>query len=164
MILELHRVSLGQHIRSLSLTVEGGQLLCLTGEPHCGKTTLLRAILGFIPVDEGFVCIDGELMTPQSAPYFRRQTAYVPQHLSVPEGYGDSHLESWPDLSTDDRYLLLLEHAVASGKPLLIVDESPQPLGDDARRSVETLLLQAVQGGATVLAVNSWIQHNQLKL
>ena len=82
MMLELHNVTIGEIIKGLSATLDEGQLIGLQGR---GKTTLLRAVVGLIPVDGGHICIDGEVLVPESAPYFRRYMAYVPQHLSVPE-------------------------------------------------------------------------------
>ena len=132
MMLELHNVTIEPLIHSLSLTVGDGQLVCLSGSEGKGKTTLLRAILGFIPINSGHISIDGELLTPLSAPYFRRQIAYVPQHMSAIEDY-DSIIDlsemlfglrvnksgtsykvpadgrRWTELSADERYLLLLQ-------------------------------------------------------
>ena len=153
MMLELHNVTIGQQIRSLSLTVEDGQLVCLSGSPGSGKSTLLRAIMGFLPVDAGHISIDGELLTPKSAPYFRRQMAYVPQHLEVPEGY---------PLDTD--YVKLLTKAIESGKPLMIVDEPPKPIDGVAETLVDNLLRDASLRGISVLAVNERITQNQVKL
>ena len=89
MMLELHSVTIGQTIRDFSMTLMDGKIAWLTGDTGCGKTTLLRAIIGLIPIDSGHISIDGELLTPLSAPYFRRQMAYVPQYLSVPDGYNE---------------------------------------------------------------------------
>lgn len=167
MMLELHNVTIGQQIRSLSLTVEDGGLVCITGSQGSGKTTLLRAVLGFLPIDGGHISIDGELLTPRSAPYFRRHTAYVPQHLSLPDDYepaADSGLACWPTLTADERYLLLLTTAISRGKPLLIVDEPPQPLAPETETKIDNLLRDASQRGMTVLAVNPRIQQNQIQL
>ena len=143
MMLELHNVSVGDRIQRLSLTVTDGQMLCIAGQQGSGKTTLLRAVLGFLPLKEGHISIDGELLTPRSAPYFRRQMAYVPQHLSVPDGY--------TAVPTD--YLQLLERAVHSGKKLLIIDEPSEEVTPETADAIDRLLQKATQRGATVLAI-----------
>ena len=154
MRLELHNVAIGQRIKNLSLTVDDGKMMSISGLAGSGKTTLLRAILGFIPVDEGHISIDGELLTPLSAPYFRRYTAYVPQHLSLPDGYDK--------VPTD--YLQLLKMAVLSGKPLLIADEPPGPVSQETRQEIDRLLAEAVERGMTVLAVNPQTTDNRIRL
>lgn len=154
MMLELHNVTIGEQIRSLSMTLSDGQIVNITGQKGSGKTTLLRALLGFISVDRGHISIDGELLTPLSAPYFRRQMAYVPQHLSLPEGYHG--------VPTD--YLQLLRKAVESGKTLLIVDEPSKELSEEEMQTVDSMLMEAVQRGAMVVAVNSRFQQNQVSL
>lgn len=154
MMIELHDVTIGERIKGLSTTVSDGQIVCFSGGQGAGKTTLLRALLGFIPIDSGHISIDGELLTPQSAPYFRRFTAYVPQFLSLPDGYDK--------VSTD--YVLLVQQAVHSGKPLLIVDEPPQPLDYDASQTVDRLLAEALQRGATIVAAGTLNVQNQIAL
>ena len=164
MILELLDVNIGQLIRSLSLAIGDGQQLSIMGPTGSGKTTLLRAILGFIPIDSGFISIDGELLTPLSAPYFRKQMAYVPQRLSLPKGYRGMGLERWGDLSDDERYLLLLGNAVKTDKPMLIVDEPLHPLSEKNRERADSLLQEAAGQGKTILAVGAAILRNQLQL
>ena len=186
-MLELHNVTIEPLIHSLSLTVGDGQLVCLTGSQGCGKTTLLRAVLGFIPIDSGHISIDGELLTPLSAPYFRRQIAYVPQQLTTIEDYdsiadlsemlfglkvnkgGTSYKvpvdgRRWAELSADERYLLLLQNAMQLDKHLLIVDEPGLPISAEAMETVDRLLQEAANRGATVFAVNSRILQNQIRL
>ncbi len=142
-MLELHHVSIGQPIKELSLTVNDGQMLTITGAEGCGKTTLLRALVGLIGIDQGHISIDGELLTPRSAPWFRRRMAYVPQYLSVPDGYDEVPVD----------YVLLLERAVASGKQMLIADEPSKPLDEERMERVVALLEKAQQQGMTVIAV-----------
>ena len=186
-MLELHHVTIEPLIHSLSLTAGDGQLVCLTGSKGAGKTTVLRAVLGMIPIDKGHISIDGELLTPLSAPYFRRQIAYVPQHLTAVEGYDSiadlsellfglrvnkgeasykvsTDTRRWSELSVDERYLLLLNNAVQLGKSLLIVDEPPQPISAETMETVDRTLAEAAKRGATVLAVNSRILQNQIQL
>ncbi|HDY7868073.1 TPA: ABC transporter ATP-binding protein, partial [Vibrio vulnificus] len=40
-------------LESLSLEVEQGQIVCLLGASGCGKTTLLKAIAGLLPLSSG---------------------------------------------------------------------------------------------------------------
>ena len=68
----------------LSFSAEDGQVVCICGDSGYGKTSLLRAILGFLPLEEGHVSIDGELLTPAAAGEFRKFMAYVPQDLAMP--------------------------------------------------------------------------------
>jgi ABC-type cobalamin/Fe3+-siderophores transport system ATPase subunit len=154
MMLELLNITIGEVIKDLSLTVSDGQLLSVVGDKGAGKTTLLRAILGFLPVDEGYISIDGELLTPLSAPYFRRQMAYVPQRLSLPDGYDK--------VPTD--YVALLERAVSSGKQLLLIDEPSDVLTDEQQQRVDDLLAEAQQRGATILAINQRFNENIITL
>jgi len=153
-MLELHNVTIGQQIRGLSATVSEGNVLSIMGSQGKGKTTLLRALMGFLPIDEGHISIDGELLTPLSAPWFRKRMAYVPQHLVVPEGY--------EDVPTD--YMRLLEHAVHVGKQLLIIDEPGEALSDEDAERAARLILEAAERGATVVTVNMRITQNQVQL
>ncbi len=68
----------------LSFTVDTGQTVCLTGCSGSGKSTMLRALQGFRPLDEGHISVDGELLTPSSAEEFRKYISYIPQELSLP--------------------------------------------------------------------------------
>ena len=66
-----------------SLVVNGGECVCLQGQKGSGKTALLRAIMGLVPISAGFITIDGELISSGSGEYFRRMMAYVPQQVPV---------------------------------------------------------------------------------
>lgn len=50
-------------LKGVNLDVESGKFISLIGPSGCGKTTLLRAIAGLNPVDEGAVYLDGEMVT-----------------------------------------------------------------------------------------------------
>jgi iron(III) transport system ATP-binding protein len=53
-------------VRSLSLEMEQGEILCLLGPSGCGKTTVLRTVAGFEIPDEGSIHFNGEEITHQS--------------------------------------------------------------------------------------------------
>ena len=67
----------------LSFTAWDGQLTCVTGSEGSGKTTLIRTLMGFLPVKEGFVSVDGELLTIRSASAFRTMMVYLPQQMQM---------------------------------------------------------------------------------
>ena len=70
-MLELDRISLSYAtdgcrcavLRDLSLSLEAGQIACLLGASGCGKTSVLRAIAGFEPLDGGSIRLDGRLLS-----------------------------------------------------------------------------------------------------
>ena len=66
---------------ALTMIAVSGRLTCFTGGTSVGRTRWLHALMGFEPLAEGFVCLDGEPLTPQSAPLFRRLMAYAPARL-----------------------------------------------------------------------------------
>lgn len=57
-------------LESLSLEVEQGQIVCLLGASGCGKTTLLKAVAGLLPLSSGQMSLnsliidDGENWLP----------------------------------------------------------------------------------------------------
>ncbi|MBY7945908.1 ABC transporter ATP-binding protein [Vibrio fluvialis] len=46
-------------LESLSLNVEHGEIVCLLGASGCGKTTLLKAIAGLLPLSSGIMSLNG---------------------------------------------------------------------------------------------------------
>ncbi|MEI8634235.1 ABC transporter ATP-binding protein [Vibrio sp. PP-XX7] len=47
---------------NLSLQVEQGEIVCLLGASGCGKTTLLKAIAGLLPLSGGEICLNGQVV------------------------------------------------------------------------------------------------------
>lgn len=50
-------------IQNISFDLEQGQLLCLLGHSGCGKSTILKAIGGFIRLDDGKIILDEKDIT-----------------------------------------------------------------------------------------------------
>ena len=65
----------------VSLDVRRGEMIALLGSSGCGKTTLLRAIAGFVTPDEGTIRVDGEDIT--GLPPERRETAMMFQSYAL---------------------------------------------------------------------------------
>lgn len=69
--------------KNISLKVSRGELVGITGESGCGKTSLIRAILGFAP-SEGSIIVDETPLCPNTVEEIRTKIAYLPQELSLP--------------------------------------------------------------------------------
>ena len=117
--------------KNLSLMAQDGQLTCITGPAGSGKTAIVQVLLGFLPLDEGLVSIDGELLTPLSAPAFRQLMAYVPQKVSVTISQPEVNIEGletvWSPYNRRN-YLLTqidehLDLVPMSQKPIVIADD-----------------------------------------
>ena len=65
----------------VSLGAEGGEFIALLGASGCGKTTLLRAICGFVALAVGSITIDGREIT--HLPPDKRGTAMVFQSYAL---------------------------------------------------------------------------------
>jgi putative spermidine/putrescine transport system ATP-binding protein len=68
-------------VRDVNLTVYEGEFLTILGPSGCGKTTILRAIGGFVDVDEGDILIDGRSVV--RLPPEKRPTAMVFQSYNL---------------------------------------------------------------------------------
>lgn len=71
----------------LSFGLEKGELLCILGANGVGKTTLYRTILGFLPILEGNIFIEGKNKKNYTRKELARQIAYVPQYHIPPFPY-----------------------------------------------------------------------------
>lgn len=82
--------------RDVSFQLGQGEIGCLLGESGCGKTTILRSIAGFEPLQEGSILLDGEVISSptQVLPPEQRHVGMMFQdyalfpHLKVGENIG----------------------------------------------------------------------------
>lgn len=75
----------GSHtLRGVSLAVRKGQCLALLGRNGVGKTTLLKSLMGLVPVKTGTITLDGQPIT-RDTPYerVRKGIGYVPQGREI---------------------------------------------------------------------------------
>lgn len=68
-----------QTLNHTNLVFERGTMTALAGETGCGKTTIMRLMLGLIVPQEGTVTVSDNKYTFQMSPAFRHRIAYVPQ-------------------------------------------------------------------------------------
>ena len=105
--LEVHeaRVCYGAHcvLNRVSLVAAGGEFVALLGSSGCGKTTLLRAICGFVALASGGISVGGRDVT--RLPPDQRNVAMVFQSYAL-----------WPHMTVAQNmgYGLKLRHASRS--------------------------------------------------
>lgn len=133
-------------VQNLSLIAPDGEITCITGPEGSGKTAFLHTLMGFLPVSEGFVSVDGELLTIHSAPAFRRFMCYLPQNIDMlrhqlypiepqqaePDEYGiwntilpsAEEIPETEPLSSEEVFSLAKQIiAKSADKPIMIADE-----------------------------------------
>ena len=158
----------------LSFIARDGEVTCVMGPEASGTTTLIRTLMGFLPVNEGFVSVDGELLTIHSSHAFRQMMAYLPQQihllahqLRVPEPeepeaeefavWNDlmaaANKESTPEPLNAEEIVMLAEQTLkeAADKPIVIADEPTAFLTPELTMRMMELLRKQAEAGKTVL-------------
>ena len=161
-------------LNDLSFIARDGELTCITGSEGVGKTTLLRTLLGFLPVSKGFVSVEGELLTIYSAHSFRSLMVYLPQEMQAlrhqlvpaeaPECKADEYavwntvlpsvkpVKAPEPLSAEEIFQLaertLLEEA---DRQIVVADDPSACLSLELTLRMMQLLMQQASQGKTVL-------------
>lgn len=163
---------------ALSFIVRRGEMLYMRGGKGCGKSSLVGATMGFTPISEGYITIEGEPVTPASAATFRRLIAYVPQDLRLSEATPaalfdrvarlrinqknslskDSLLAFWDAVNIDRTYYeMLFDTMDEATRRVLILSlagilRRPLVLVDESLTATEDILLREMaQQGSAVL-------------
>ena len=71
-------------VSGFNMKLERGETACIVGQSGCGKTSLLNAIMGFVPLKEGIIRIVGMVLDRSTIDTVRRQIAWIPQELALP--------------------------------------------------------------------------------
>lgn len=168
-------------VRSLSLTVEPGQLWGVIGRNGAGKTTTLRAITGIIPPSGGTLRVAG-FDVQQDPVQVKRRTAYVPddpqlfadltveQHLRFQASVYQVDqpgpaIEHWLErfelagkrharadsLSRGMRQKLAICAAYLQRPAALLLDEPMTGLDPQAIRQLKESIVEQAQAGAAVM-------------
>jgi len=168
-------------LQGVSLHVGEGSVVAILGRNGMGKTTLIRSVIGFIPVRRGKVLFRGKDVT--NVPDFKRTRmgmALVPQgrqifpSLSVRENLllgargGDWSLESVYDLfprlrdrakhwgnklSGGEQQMLAVGRALMTNPDLLLMDEPTEGLAPLLVEIVQGIILRLKKEGHTILLV-----------
>lgn len=87
-LLRLEGVSVGYGdrtvLRDVSLSLPAGSITALIGPNGCGKTTLLKAAAGQLPLQSGSILLHGKPVQDYDRKEFARLAAALPQSRTVP--------------------------------------------------------------------------------
>lgn len=167
--------------RDLSLEAGAGEAVALTGANGSGKTSLLRAIAGFIRPASGTVRFEGPDGAMEAEDARRAQTHMVGHQDGLKSGRlardellfqvrwtggGDVAADAAAErlnlvrlldlevrkLSAGQRRRLALARLVASPRPLWLLDEPMAPLDAASRIVVGEIMAEHLAGGGLILA------------
>ncbi len=136
----------------LSFIARPGTVTALVGPNGDGKSTALAAVMGLLPADSGYVAA--------LVPTDRSDTGRVDAADVDAEGWSTQF--AWapqrPDVTPETRTLSLgqrqriaLDRALASQRPVLVLDEPTAHLDRASREEVVAQIVAAARAGATVL-------------
>ncbi|EXI62553.1 ABC transporter [Mannheimia granulomatis] len=102
-------------LQSLNLAVNENEIICLLGASGCGKTTLLKAIAGLLPIEQGDIHLAGECLKSKAVE--NRQIGLIFQdyalfpHLTVAENiqFGLSKLAKTEQESITEQMLSVVK-------------------------------------------------------
>ena len=90
-LLSISNLSVGYHnravLRRVSLEVRAGEVVALVGPNGVGKSTLIRAVSGAIPITSGTITLDGKDLAKLKSAERARQIAVVPQAVNLPDAF-----------------------------------------------------------------------------
>lgn len=164
----------------VNLQLAPGEIVFIVGENGCGKTTLIKLLLGLYEPQQGHIAVNGEAVVAATRDDYRQlfTTIFADYYLfdelvegtqSVPKD-ADKYLQrleiahkvsihngafSTTDLSTGQRKRLALLNAWLEGRPVLVFDEWAADQDPTFRRIFYTELLPDLKRlGKTIIVIS----------
>lgn len=100
-------------LNGISFKVLRNQTLAIVGASGAGKTTITNLLLGFYPVDEGRVLIDGVATSDYDLNYLRENMAIVPQDVLLFSGSILENIRFGSTSATDEQVITAAKQANA---------------------------------------------------
>ncbi|MGH8383513.1 cyclic peptide export ABC transporter [Pseudomonas sp.] len=164
----------------VNLSIEQGEIVFIVGENGCGKTTLIKLLLGLYPPQSGEILLDGIAVNSQTRDDYRQlfTTIFSDYYLFDDVVQGDQHIPedanqylqrleighkvsvkdgrfSTTDLSTGQRKRLALISAWLEQRPVLVFDEWAADQDPTFRRIFYTELLPDLKRlGKTIIVIS----------
>ncbi len=155
----------GRVLKNITFSIKKGEILGLVGESGCGKSTLSKAILSFIPIEEGEIIhgtkrpqmvfqdpfsslnpsktigwILEEPLRVSKVPKEERKRRVVEMIEKV--GLGKEHLKRYPkELSGGQRQRVSIAISLIQGAEFIIADEPVSALDVTVQKQIMELML-----------------------
>ncbi|AKA23543.1 cyclic peptide export ABC transporter [Pseudomonas chlororaphis] len=169
------------HLGPIDLHIKQGDIVFIVGENGCGKTTLIKLLLGLYPPQAGEIRLNGEAVTDPVRDDYRQlfTTVFADYYLfdDLVQGSGGKSLDSasqyldrleiahkvsikdgaftTTDLSTGQRKRLALVNAWLEERPVLVFDEWAADQDPAFRRIFYTELLPDLKRlGKTIIVIS----------
>ena len=92
-------------LNDLSLSIKPGEYVAVVGRTGCGKSTLVRLLLGFEKPEKGAVCYDRKSLTKLDLPSLRKKIGVVMQDAGLFQGDIYSNIViTAPELTLDNAW------------------------------------------------------------
>jgi ATP-binding cassette subfamily C protein CydCD len=128
----------GGSLGATTFTLAPGETVAVTGPSGVGKTTLLNALLGFVPAAEGRILVGGTDLAAIDPADWHRQIAWVPQHPHLFAGtVADNVRLARPDADDDAvRTALADADALSFVSPATLLTEDGTNLSAGQRQRI----------------------------
>ncbi|MCA9187307.1 MAG: ABC transporter ATP-binding protein [Pirellulaceae bacterium] len=134
-----------QHVlRNVNLTLPRGQTLAIIGESGCGKTVLMKTMIGLIQPTRGHVYFDGadiNRMSEQELSYQRRRLGFVFQQAALFDSMTIGQNVAFPLIQHTQQTMAEISEIVFTrlaqvGLPDSVVTKKPAELSGGMRKRV----------------------------
>ena len=142
-------------VNNLHIHIEKGENVCLTGDSGKGKSTVLKALQGYVLTDKGEIIIDGLVLNPSTIDEIRKRITWIPQNINLPVnsckellklmnreqhiptvhklleslGLSTAYLEkNFKEISGGEKQRVIIAACLSTDKPMILMDEPTSAL------------------------------------
>ena len=111
-------------IENINFNIHAGEKIAIVGESGVGKTTLMHALMGLLPIEHGSISIDGMDLNDINTDSYFKLISYVPsknldfRHIQEKQVTNSSENRSSGELQRE-----LIQLAISKGPQIIFVDE-----------------------------------------